>query len=300
MFFLKTVLKRLVRFVDTRRAYKFYLKQWMTLTDLKQATQVVNSMRFSQQINLVELDQPRGRSIVVIAPHPDDEVIGPGGTLLKAADSGARIHVIYLTSDPQEELIEIHEKEALAAVKDMAAEVEFLRWSVGAIPIDETAIKRLGNAISQYQPDTIMVSFCLDDHDDHRRASELLMRVFDFQLLKAEIEVWAYQVYSVVLPNVVVDITNVVERKEASIASYSSQYVSRNWAHYALGLNAWNCRHLKARGDRKSYAELFMVLPLRDYTDLCRKYFSESSDCYYGSAYRSETLYETNSKDPLL
>src|SRR5882724_2787055 len=36
--------------------------------------------------------------IIVVAPHPDDEVLGAGGLIQQACAVGAEVHVIYLTS----------------------------------------------------------------------------------------------------------------------------------------------------------------------------------------------------------
>ena len=36
------------------------------------------------------------QSVLILAAHPDDEVLGCGGTIAKLADSGARIHVAFL------------------------------------------------------------------------------------------------------------------------------------------------------------------------------------------------------------
>src|SRR5437667_9363362 len=36
--------------------------------------------------------------IVVVAPNPDDEVLGAGGVIQQACAAGAEVHVIYLTS----------------------------------------------------------------------------------------------------------------------------------------------------------------------------------------------------------
>src|SRR5580704_2711504 len=36
--------------------------------------------------------------IIVVAPHPDDEILGAGGLIQQACAAGAEVHVIYLTS----------------------------------------------------------------------------------------------------------------------------------------------------------------------------------------------------------
>ena len=35
--------------------------------------------------------------VLIIAPHPDDEILGLGGFILKLLDDGRKIHIIYLT-----------------------------------------------------------------------------------------------------------------------------------------------------------------------------------------------------------
>ena len=41
-------------------------------------------------------ENPRNRRVLVIAPHADDEVIGCGGTIAKAAAGGARVDVVVM------------------------------------------------------------------------------------------------------------------------------------------------------------------------------------------------------------
>ena len=40
------------------------------------------------------LDAPEPGSVLVLAPHPDNEVIGCGGTLCLHTDQGDRVHVL--------------------------------------------------------------------------------------------------------------------------------------------------------------------------------------------------------------
>lgn len=40
---------------------------------------------------------PAFRQVLVIAPHPDDESIGAGGTIARLAQAGAEVHVIVVT-----------------------------------------------------------------------------------------------------------------------------------------------------------------------------------------------------------
>src|SRR5215207_8879345 len=74
-------------------------------------------------------------NILVIAPHPDDESIGCGGTLYFHTERGDRVAVVYLTSGelglknlPREQAWTIREAEARKAAKILRlAEPVFLR-----------------------------------------------------------------------------------------------------------------------------------------------------------------------------
>ena len=37
------------------------------------------------------------KNVVVIAPHPDDEILGAGGTIDKLSENGAKVHVLYVS-----------------------------------------------------------------------------------------------------------------------------------------------------------------------------------------------------------
>jgi N-acetylglucosamine malate deacetylase 1 len=91
-------------------------------------------------------------------------------------------------------------------------------------------------------------------------------------------------VYGVLPMNVIVDITDVAEQKSALIGCWRTQMQRRDWAHYALGMNAFNCRYLP-NSSRKLYGECFFVVPLAEYLDLCRAYFAEPEIVYQPSSY---------------
>lgn len=58
----------------------------------------------------------------------------------------------------------------------------------------------------------------------------------------------------------------------------------RRWSHYALGRNAANCRYVPSK--KPAYAETFFVVPVREYMELCARYFGNRPRIlYYGSHY---------------
>jgi len=84
-------------YLINRKTYKFFIQDWQALSDLQNASDVLATMRFSQNLKPLQQQLPDAKRILVIAPHPDDETIGPGGTLLKAIKNGAKVLTVCLT-----------------------------------------------------------------------------------------------------------------------------------------------------------------------------------------------------------
>jgi LmbE family N-acetylglucosaminyl deacetylase len=283
------VVKRVLGRDPGRSNYKFVVKDWVDLVDLKACSRVLETKRFSQNLRPIELERPDKKRIMIIAPHPDDDTFGAGGTIMEAVSRGAKVTTIYITDghDDPDRVTAIRQ-EARRVCEATGATPIFLGLQPRKIPLDDPDVNaRLVASIREFRPEAIFITFVLDDHDDHRRVNQLLLTA-DEQVSLKGIEVWAYQVYSTVLPNVVVNITSRVERKRELIRMWRSVSGNRDWAHYVLGMNAANCRYLST--SEPAYAETFFVVPIEEYLELCRLYFSRSpGDIYYSELYRTES-----------
>lgn len=241
------------------------------------------TLRYSVNLEPLVSAGPKGQRILVIAPHPDDEMLGAGGTLIAALERGVQARVLYLTKGRaahQDDLV----RETLAVADSIGYETRFMDHCARRLPLDKASIDRLRLEISDFSPQVLMLPFLCDDHDDHRRASHLLWLAMQGEVPVPGIEVWAYQVYTALLPNVIVDITALAERKRLAIAGWQSQSTSRDWGHFALGLNAFNSRFLP-QATSPRYAESFFVVPLKDYLELCAGYFAPGVAPYYSKTY---------------
>jgi N-acetylglucosamine malate deacetylase 1 len=264
------------RYLKGRTNYKFFVSHALVPNDAQLAADVLATLRHVRALDPVIMGGPKAERIVIIAPHPDDEIIGPGGTLLHILEKGASVKVIYLTAgDADPELAARRRAEAEAVAAKLGFETTFLDFEPGSISVDDATQVAFSDAVNAMAPQAMFLPFVLDDHEDHRRASALLMAVAGH--LKTMPEIWSYQVYSTLPGNVVVDITDVSEVKAEAIAMFGTQMEKRDWAHYALGLNAFNSR-LLADGSQAKYVEAFFVLPIEEYICLCRDYFDDAGD----------------------
>lgn len=117
--------------------------------------------------------------VVVVAPHPDDEALGCGGTLLRIAKErpGAELHWVIVTSMPEsagysaERLAERESEIAKVAERLSCTSVHRLGFPAAGldrVPIGDL-ISELGNVFRQVEPDTVFLPYRHDVHTDHRR-----------------------------------------------------------------------------------------------------------------------------------
>jgi N-acetylglucosamine malate deacetylase 1 len=283
--FKKSILA-LIRNFATRSNYLFVLKNFKPLLELKHINSLLESKRFFQLIETIEVDSPKNKKITVIAPHTDDDIFGAGGTLIKAASKGANISVIYLSNSSKTSFqAKLVKQEARDICNNYGANPYFLDLVPGNIGINNSTTKILRKLLVELSPETLFISFFLDDNDDHRRANQLFINSISGIDLQT-VEVWAYQIYSTLIGNVVVDITNTIDRKILLMNMWKNVEGKRNWVHYILGINMMNCRYLNKKG--KVYGEVFFVIPAEEYIDLCKDYFSVSkSNIYHNLRYLS-------------
>lgn len=254
------------------------LLDFSTICDTRNASALLDTMRTSKFLDPKEAAIPQNQSILIIAPHPDDEVIGMGGTLVKMKENGCNISVLYLTFGADEQT----RIEAAKSAQFIGYDCDYFDFLPKNIPCDTKIFEQIARIINTQKPQTIFIPFLLDDHDDHRRASELLLEVFDQKLVQdfASMDIWAYQVYTTLPLNAVVNITDVLDKKLKAIRCYQSRFRQRDWAHFSKGLNALNVRYLHGNTG-EDYAEVFLKTSLPNYLKMCRAYFrNNKGKCY--------------------
>jgi LmbE family N-acetylglucosaminyl deacetylase len=119
---------------------------------------------------------PAGGRIVVVAPHPDDEMLGAGGTIARLCHSGARVELVAVTdgerSHPgmEDHLRAVRPLETLAAAARLGIEfsaVSRLRHPDGQI--DEGRLAEQLAALIR-PGDLVLAPWPRDGHPDHDAA----------------------------------------------------------------------------------------------------------------------------------
>jgi LmbE family N-acetylglucosaminyl deacetylase len=204
-------------------------------------------------------------NVVVIAPHPDDEAIGCGGTICLHTDRGDRVVTVFLTSGElalqhvtREEAWRVREGEARDAARVLGtATPVFLRgddWFLGD-QIDACA-SGLRPVLAQEQPEIIYVPHSLEWHPDHKSAAAVVQAALPTGNNMAP-TLRTYEVWTP-LPfyDHVEDITTVMERKLDAVRCYGSQLSHFQYDRAVAGLNQYR----GALAGRCDWAEVFGVV----------------------------------------
>jgi N-acetylglucosamine malate deacetylase 1 len=271
---IKNKVRNLLLANPSKANYKFLLKSHSGLFDKTLSSKILESKCFNDTLQPIVMDCPQADRILVIAPHPDDDIFGAGGVLLRLAEKGAEIKTLYVTDtgNTQDTRNKIHDEAILISGK-LGATAVFLGGQSGGIAEGGLEQQALTTTLRSFRPDIILTTFLLDDHVDHRQANLILTASLNATGLSPEI--WSYQIYTTVIPNVVIDITAVMDQKEQLMRMWKNVSGNRDWAHYVRGMNAMNCRYLS--GTEKRYGEAYFVLPAKEYIDLCNRYFSATT-----------------------
>lgn len=180
-------------------------------------------------------EKPDGTRVMVIAPHPDDETIGCGGTLRKHHLAGDRITAVFMTDGGKgnalaggisgDALVELREQEAQTAATELGIdECIFLRNRDTSLQCSPHTIGQLLRLFKSLQPDTVYVPSPLETHHDHRQACIIAARAL--REYSQSVQVYLYEIWAPVLANCAVPID--LERKVAAVRCYRSQMDERD------------------------------------------------------------------------
>lgn len=190
----------------------------------------------------------------------DDDVIGPGGTLALHRQLGSEIGVVFCAAGSTATEDRTRKAEARDAAAFMGFhDVAWLDFPDGQMSVHESRLaSRLASLLRERQPEQVFCPYVSDHHRDHTAVAMALASAIRETGWAGE--VWCYEVWSPLWPNVAVDISAVVDHKRRAIERYASQVASLHYADGIIGLNRY--RGLRAYVD---FAEAFFVVPADEY-----------------------------------
>ena len=181
--------------------------------------------------------------VLVIAPHPDDETLGCGGTLLKHAAHGDSISWVIVTKgyEPRwpSEMIQRRERQ-IEQVSSAYGFAKRFRLTYPAAKLDtvpfEELLKAIQEIVSEVKPEWIYTVHAGDIHSDHRvvfaatmsavksfnSADSGVRRLLSYETISST-DAMPPTGSSVFVPNVYCDITPFIERKLEIMSLYQGE-----------------------------------------------------------------------------
>lgn len=191
-------------------------------------------------------------SILTLVAHPDDEVLGCGGTLAKFADQGALIHVAFFSDGVSSRDISAADRQTELNARRAAARAASQILHVKSVSFDDfpdnrmdtvallDVIKVVERLIAEYRPDTVLTHHAGDVNIDHHLLHQAVVTACRPQgrysvktLLFFEVpssSEWQTPVTaSAFIPNWFSDISKTLEQKLRALDAYTAEL--RPWPH---------------------------------------------------------------------
>lgn len=211
---------------------------------------------------------PAASRVLVLAPHPDDEIFGCGGTLALYQRMGAEISVHVLTDGagyaPEQERAEIfscRQAETNAALALIGIPpAGFGQFRDRSLAAQAGLGDHVLGLIEQHQPDVVMAPSPWEIHPDHLAAGRALLVAVE-QLVNRSGRVPGLMFYEIGAPlraDLLIDVTPVWELKRQAMAAFPSQLAHQDYARHIGALNAYRTYTL---APSVQYAEAFSYVP---------------------------------------
>lgn len=213
---------------------------------------------------------------LIIAAHPDDELIGMGGTIAKKIDNKEEVYVLYVADGESsrnfsnkkiQNKIKMRKNQAIKCSKLLRFKiVDFLNLadnSLDQYPL-LTIVKKIGYYIKLLKPNFVFTHYPQDLNIDHRIVSDATIvatRAYDNKFIQ---EICFFEICSSTdyyrekfHPNKYVDITRQIFKKKVSAKAYNSQFKKEN---HPLSINALiNLARYRGNFINTKYAEAFII-----------------------------------------
>ena len=192
------------------------------------------------------------KSILILAAHPDDEVLGCGGTIAKLVDEGAIVHIAFLADGVfSRSNININQEIELISRRSAAEKAcEILgvkSVSFGDFPdnrMDTISLLSITQVVEglivEHQPEIVFTHHFGDLNIDHRRLHQAAVTACRPQQNNPVRTLLSFEVPSSTewqtpggasgfIPNWFVDISKTLDQKLAAVEAYASEL--RAWPH---------------------------------------------------------------------
>ena len=231
---------------------------------------------FSSVTRETSLEEYLGKdgNILVIAPHPDDDVLGVGGTMAAAIHQGQGVFAVYVTDgrgsprrDPalsDDEMAALRKKEAMSALKALGA--------VGGFFLEKRSGELTGEAqketgeilfriLQRIRPQEVFLPAPYERHLTHQRCTQLSIEALR-KIPRLKPNLLGYSLWGSfwgVRKRIVRDISPFIKKKVEAIMAHSSQVAYKDYQQGIIGKNNYEAIFWESHAvSPASFVEIFL------------------------------------------
>jgi N-acetylglucosamine malate deacetylase 1 len=214
---------------------------------------------------------------LVIAPHPDDETLGCGGTLLRARNEGEEIYWLIVTGITESEGFTTDQiKSRVAEIEQVTQaygfketiQLKFPTSTLDALPIGDL-VCAIGQVAARIEPTDIYLPYKRDAHSDHSVVFDASVSISKWFRYNSVDRIFVYETQSETdfdispdspgfRPNVFVDISNTIDDKIEIARIFRSEFSEHPFPRSFTGMRALAA--LRGAASGFDSAEAFMLL----------------------------------------
>lgn len=200
--------------------------------------------------------------VLVIAPHPDDEVFGCGGAILRHVAAGAAVTVrIWTRGDygaaPEDkaDYVATRQRECLAAAQVLGyGTPEFGDADDRSLVYGEPLVHEILALIDRTQADLVYAPSVMEMHPDHRVLGMACVEAV--RRRGSALRIAQYEIGMPLRPNLLLDITDLAARKLEAMQCFASQLEKQRYDLDVAALNRYRSWSLPPE---VTAAEAFLV-----------------------------------------
>ncbi|NPD83640.1 glycosyltransferase [Lentimicrobium sp. L6] len=207
-------------------------------------------------------------NVLVFAPHPDDEVFGCGGAILKHLAQGDQVEVIIIT-DGASPVIESQKSSLYKSIRQQESinaacvlgygEPIFLDYPDRGFLFNESSILHILQLLETHHPAIIYLPSSSEIHPDHISVFQVLVE--SVKRCSHQIELYFYEIGQMQKANRLLDISGFYAQLNQAMDCFKSQLEAQDYKYHINALHAYRTYTL---GKNIKYAEAYFYLPSTD------------------------------------
>lgn len=214
-------------------------------------------------------------NVLIVSPHPDDETLGAGGTILRFLDEGNNVTWLNITGINDSNMFsdEMKEKrvEQIQQIIDFYKFTDYINLNLPTTKLDSydtsNAMDKISEAFQKVKPEVIILPDYNEAHSDHRKVfdwcyacSKIFRYPFIKQILTMEIisETDFGRPEQPFHPNFYVDITKYMGKKIEALHIYDTELGASPFPRSIENVKA--LATLRGSTSGVKYAEAFRII----------------------------------------